>query len=104
MLYLCGGQSLGERVGNHVVGREIHEAQRALFNNPPDPTITHVYMLDGVMILVSRERNGGLVVGERGDGLVDGTKDPGEEAPQPEGLLHPVHGQSTHSLDTSQIL
>jgi len=33
MLHLCGGQGLGERVGDHIVGRAINEVQGALLDD-----------------------------------------------------------------------
>lgn len=78
---------------------EPHRIQTFLFNHPPDPMITHVCALGVDMVLVvAREGNCGLVVGEHGGGLGDGTKDLGEKAPQPEGLLYPVCGRKVLTL------
>jgi hypothetical protein len=91
MLHLGRWQGLGERVHNHVVGRAINEVQGALLDDPSDEVVSHVDVLHArVVLVVLGERDGCLVVREEGGQRFDGLEDFGEEAVQPQCLLHPV--------------
>jgi len=63
MLHLCRRQGLSERVGDHVVGRAVHEAHRPLLDDPSNEVITHVDMLHArVVLMVAGEGDGRLIV------------------------------------------
>ena len=81
MLHLGGGQGLCEAVGDHVVGRAINEPQGALLNDPANEVVSHVDVLGTrVVLMITREHDGCLIVGEEGGRRFDGIEDLGEEA------------------------
>jgi hypothetical protein len=89
VLHFQRGKCLGEDIGNHVVGGAIYEVQSALLHHPTDPMVAHVNVLRAhVILVVARERNHGLIVGEQGDGVGEGAEKFREEALEPEALLH----------------
>jgi hypothetical protein len=99
MFDLCGRQCLGEHVGDHVFCGTIHKAKGAPLNHPMDEVIAHIDVLGASMVLVVlRERNGGLVVREKGGGLRDGAKKLRQKASQPECLLHAMRGCNVFTL------
>ena len=76
MLHFSRGECLGEGVGNHVVGGAINEVERALFDHPLDPMIAHIDMLHArVVLMIACERDGCLVVGEKGGGIPEASED-----------------------------
>ena len=65
MLYLGGGQCLGEGISHHVVHQAVNEANGTLLNNPVNPVIPHVDVLYvQVVLVVVREHDGCLIVRE----------------------------------------
>ena len=84
MLHLGRRQSLGEDVGYHVVRGAVHESDRALLDDPSDPMVTHIDVLRARMVLVvSGQRDGGLVIGEQCGGGCEGAEHLGDEAAEP---------------------
>ena len=99
MLHFSGGERLGEGVGDHVIGGAINEAERALFDHPSDPMIAHVDMLCArVVLMIARERDGRLVVGEKSGGVPEASEDFGKEGAQPQRLLHAVRRRDVLAL------
>ena len=67
-----GGESLGESVGNHIIGRAIYEANFAVVDYPADEVETYVNMFGaGVILVVLGEGYCRLVVGKKGSGSVE---------------------------------
>src|ERR1700679_2690876 len=91
MLHFGRWQSLSEGVGDHVVGWAIDKTQGALFNDPANEVVAHVDVLGArVVLMVARERDSCLIVGKESGGRLDRFEELGEEAAQPDGLLHAV--------------
>jgi hypothetical protein len=73
MFHLGRRQGLGERVGDHVIGWSVYEAQETLLNDPADEVVAHIDMFHvRVVLVVPSEGNCGLVVGEECGGQLDG--------------------------------
>ena len=90
---LCRWQRLGERVGDHVFCGAIHKAEGSPAQSPNgsnDSARQYAGHGASMVLVVLRERDSGLVVRNGGGGLRDGTIELGDEASQPEGILHPV--------------
>jgi hypothetical protein len=103
MLHLGRWQGLDERVRDHVVGWAINEVQEALLNDLSDEVVVHVDVLCAcVVLVVLSERDGCLVVREEGGRRFDGLEDFGEEAAQPQRLLHPVCHCGVFALSRGQ--
>ena len=91
MLHFRQGKHLGENIGDHVISGAIYEAQSALLHHPTDPMVAHVDVLHArVILVVVREHDRGLIVGEKGDGVGEGAKKFREEALELEAVLHAV--------------
>jgi hypothetical protein len=72
MFDLCRWQRLGERISDHVFCGAIHEAKGAPLNHPTASECARRCAGASMVLVVLRERDGGLVVGEEGGGLRDG--------------------------------
>ncbi len=80
MLHLRRGERLGEDVGDHVLGRAIDEPDGSVFDNPANEMESDVDVFAArVILVILRERNGRLVVGEEGGGVKRGPEDLGDE-------------------------
>ncbi len=67
-------------VGDHVLGRAIDEPNRAVFDDPANEMEANVDVLAArVVLVILRERNSRLVVGEQGGGVEGGPEDLGDE-------------------------
>src|SRR5712672_4665710 len=65
MLNLGRRQGLGERVGDHVIGQAVYEAQGTLLDDPADKVVAHIDMFRArVVLVVPSEGDCGLVVRE----------------------------------------
>ena len=93
MFGLCRWQRLGEFVGDHFFCGARHEAEGSPAQSPNgsnDSARQYAGHGASMVLVVLRERDSGLVVRNGGGGLRDGTIELGDEASQPEGILHPV--------------
>lgn len=76
MFDLGRGEGLGQGVGNHVIGRTVDEAERAVLDDLTDEMIPYVDMLRArVILVVLSERNCGLIVAEQNCGGVERRED-----------------------------
>ena len=88
VLHFGGRQCLSEDVGHHVVSRAIDKAYGALLDDPADPMITHIDVLGPWMVLmITRECDGGLVIGKESGGVCEIAKHLRDEAAKPKGFL-----------------
>ena len=88
MLHLGRGQCLGEGVSHHVIRWAINEPDGALLDDPVNPVVLHVDVLRvRVVLVVARERDSCLIVGEQSGRGCDVAKYLRDEAAKPQGLL-----------------
>jgi len=88
VLHLGRGQCLGGGVGHHVVHWTINKPDGALLNDPANPVVLHVDVLCAwVVLVVTHECNGRLIVREQSGGGCDIAKYLRDEAAKPQGLL-----------------
>ena len=91
VLHLGRGQRLGKGVGYHVVRQAINEPDGALLDNPANPVVPHVDVLRAqVVLVVTRERDGHLIVRKQSGGGCDIAEHLRDEAAKPQGLLAAV--------------
>ena len=65
MLYLGGGQRLGEGISHHVIRQAVNEVNGTLLNNLVNPVVPHVDVLHvQVVLVVAHECDGCLIVRE----------------------------------------
>ena len=93
VLHLGRGQCLGKDVSNHVICGAVDESDQALLNDLADPMVLYVDVVcTWVVLVVTGERNGRLVVREQCGGGGDIAKDLRNKAAKPKGLLASVCG------------
>ena len=70
MFHFRRGKSFGEGVGEHVVGWAVDESYGTFFNNITYEMEPYVDVLGtGMVLVILREFNGGLIIGEEGGGV-----------------------------------
>ncbi len=99
VLHLREGERLCEDVGDHILGRAIDEPNRAVFDDPANEMEVNVDVLAARMVLVVlRERNSRLVVGEQSGGVEHGPEDLGDESTEPKRFLRGVRSRDVFGL------
>jgi hypothetical protein len=89
VLGLGAREWLGEKVGGHVLGRTINKLDRAIFDRVADEMPPDVDMLSSGMELPLRmsERDSGLIIRVKNNGVFEWSKDFAKKAPKPDKFL-----------------
>lgn len=93
MLNFSRRKSFRKRVSDHIFSGTKYQTNLPLLDDPANEMEAHVNVLCARMVLmVLRERNGGLVVGKESRGRRERTKDFADEAAEPKCLFCGVRG------------
>ena len=81
VLHLGRRQCLGEDISHHVISGAIDESNGTLLDDPANPVVLHIDVLHAwVVLVVTCEHDGCLIVREQSGGGSDGAEHLGDEA------------------------